>query len=86
MQDSTQLQQGGRPIWSVFKIEDAFGPVTLGGSNRVKRVWFHIVGMPDDYVDVPIDSFIDSGKLAAAIQQHVDALISAITLKSVEHY
>lgn len=82
----TMQEQGGQPqhLWEVFKVEDAFGPVSLGGSNRIKRVWFHIYGMEDSYVELPLADFMDTGKVAAAINGHVEALINAHTLKSVE--
>ena len=81
-----QQPQQAQPqhLWSVFKVEDAFGPVSFGGGNRIKRVWFHVVGMPDTYIEVSLDDFMNTGKVASEIEAHVEAMFNASTLKSTE--
>lgn len=68
------------PLWYVTRIEDQFGPVSVGGSARVKRVYFQINGGPETYVDVAVSDFTP-GKVAAAIEQHVADTIDVLGLK-----
>jgi hypothetical protein len=67
-------------LWQPFKVEDTFGPTSLGGNNRIKRVWFHILGADDSYVDIPVANF-DAAHVSAAIEQHVAATIDVLQLK-----
>lgn len=78
--DLTQQSGTGEPLWQPFRVEDQYGPVSLGGDNRVKRVWFHMVGAEDSYVDVPFRNF-DAAHVAAAIEDHVAKTIDVLTLK-----
>ena len=75
-----QNEPGQTILWQPFKVEDTFGPTSLGGSNRIKRVWFHILGADDSYVDIPVANF-DAAHVAAAIEQHVSSTIDVLQLK-----
>lgn len=70
-------------VWEVTKVEDAFGPASLGGSNRMKRVTFRMADGSDSYVDVPLANGWPA-QAAALIEQMVADHIDASQLKSVE--
>ena len=75
-QDSGQQQ----PIYEVFDIEDTYGPTSLGGSNRIKRVSFHVLGAQDSYVDIPFAQF-NAANVARLIEEHVQDIVDVRTLK-----
>lgn len=78
---SQNMAQGGQtPLWNVTRIEDQFGPVSVGGSNRIKRVYFQIMGGNQTYVDVPFSSF-NAATVAAAIETHVADVGDVLQLK-----
>lgn len=72
-----------RHVWEVTKVEDAFGPTSLGGSNRMKRVWFKMADDTVSYVDVP-DTRGWPSQASADIEQAVQDHIQATSLKSIE--
>lgn len=76
----TQQQPGQQPLWQPFRIEDTYGATSFGGDNRIKRVWFHILGAQDSYVDVPYAQF-NAANVAAAIEEHVAHTIDVLQLK-----
>jgi hypothetical protein len=71
---------GNTPLWEVYKVEDVFGPASLGSSNRTKRVYFHVLGAEDSYVDMALPDFT-APKVAAAIEAHVGHIIDVSQLK-----
>lgn len=75
--DMTSGQQ--QPLYEVYDIEPTFGPTSLGGSNRIMRVHFHVKGMQDQYVDIPYAQF-NAQKVAGAIEDLVMHLIDVRTL------
>lgn len=70
----------GQPLYEVYDIEDTFGPTSLGGSNRIKRVLFHVAGAQDSYVDVPFSQF-NAATVAQMIEDHVMAIMDVRVLK-----
>lgn len=70
----------GQPMWEVYKVEDTYGPTSLGGSNRIKRVYFHVLGSSDSYIDVPFAEF-NAANVAQLIDQHVANIIDVHMLK-----
>lgn len=76
----TQSPGGQEPLWQPFKIEDTFGATSFGGDNRIKRVWFHVLGAQDSYVDVPFSQFT-AAQVAALIEQHVSDIVDVLQLK-----
>lgn len=68
------------PLWEPYKVTDEFGPVSIGGSNRIKRVWYHMLGAEDSYVDIPFAEF-NAQNVAKAIEQHVGNTIDVLQLK-----
>lgn len=76
----TGQQSGPPPLWEVFAVEDTFGPTSLGGNNRVKRIHFHILGAADSYIDVPIAQF-NAANVSALIEDHVAHTVDVMTLK-----
>lgn len=78
---STQMSGGTeQPLYEVYDIEDTYGPTSLGGSNRIKRVLFHVVGAQDSYVDIPFSMF-NAPYVAAQIEKHVQDIIDVRILK-----
>lgn len=71
--------QGG-PLYEVFDIESTFGPTSLAGSNRIMRVHFHVLGMQDQYVDIPFAQF-NAQTVTGKVEELVMHLIDVRTLK-----
>lgn len=67
-------------MWEVFDVQDTFGPTSLSGDNRVKRVLFHVAGAKDSYVDVPVSEF-NAKRVAELIDAHVLHTVDVLTLK-----
>lgn len=78
---STDMTQGGdAPLYEVYDIESTFGPTSLGGSNRIMRVHFHVLGMQDQYVDIPYAQF-NAQAVTAKVEELVMHLIDVRSLK-----
>lgn len=78
--DMTQQPGTNAPVWHVTRVEDTYGPTSVGGNNRIKRVYFQILGGPETYVDVPVAQF-NAAAVAAAIEAHVSDTIDVLQLK-----
>lgn len=74
------MQQGATPLWEVFDVEDIPGFTSFGGTNRIKRVHFHVLGARDSYVDVDAKDFTAAG-VAAAVETAVSHIIDVSQLK-----
>lgn len=75
------MQPGQTPLWQVTSVEDTFGPTSMGGSNRIKRVYFKLMdGVTSSYVDIPYAQF-NAAAVAAAIEQHVADTVDVLQLK-----
>lgn len=74
------MQSGQGPAWEVYDVQDTFGPTSLGGDNRVKRVLFHVAGGKDSYVDVPFTEF-NVKRVAELIDAHVMDVMDVRALK-----
>lgn len=74
------MAQGQTPLWEVTSVEDTFGPTSVGGSNRIKRVNFTILGAGTSYVDIPVSQF-NAAYVAAQIEAHVADTIDVMQLK-----
>lgn len=69
--------------WTVIKVEDAFGPASLGGQNRMKRVTFRMANGDESYVDVPyVPTWVTDA--AREIDKMVEGHIDALNLHSME--
>lgn len=76
----TTAVDGTTPLWEVTSVEDTYGPTSIGGSNRIKRVNFKLMDGSTSYVDVPFADFT-AAKVAAAIETHVAHTIDVLQLK-----
>lgn len=75
MQSSGDMS--GTPVWKVTKVSDTFGPASLGGSNRMKRVEYVMANGDKSYVDVPAEQGWPAEaarQIEAAVMDHIDAL------------
>jgi hypothetical protein len=70
-------------LWHITKVEDAFGATSLGGSNRMKRVYYQMMNGDTSYIDVSYEPGWDQ-RVAALIEQAVMEHINVLMLKSVQ--
>lgn len=79
------MDTGQEPIWRVGRangpaVEDTFGPTSIGGNNRIKRVYVTLMDGTETYVDIPFANF-NAAAVAAAIEKHVADMVDVLGLK-----